>query len=139
MEQGEGCVHKWYDVVRRSAAITANVQKALHMATTIIPTQRMKFTEARPQLSELLNRVYDREMRVMISKGNIPVAAIVSVDDLERLNQLDAKREADFEIFREIGEAFADQTPEEIEANVDRIVAEVREEMRRERLAGKTT
>ncbi|HYI24408.1 MAG TPA: type II toxin-antitoxin system prevent-host-death family antitoxin [Thermomicrobiales bacterium] len=107
------------------------------MATTIIPTQRMKFTEARPQLSELLNRVHDREMRVMISKGNLPVAAIVSVEDLERLNQLDAKREADFDIFREIGDAFADQTPEEIEKNVGRIVAELREEMRRERQAGK--
>jgi prevent-host-death family protein len=107
------------------------------MAQTIIPTQRMKFTEARPQLSDLLNRVYDREMRVMISKGNIPVAAIVSVEDLERLNQLDAQREADFAVLDEIGAAFADQTPEEIEANVDRIVAEVREERRRERLADK--
>jgi prevent-host-death family protein len=108
-----------------------------HLAGAIIPTQRMKFTEARPQLSNLLNRVYDREMRVMISKGNIPVAAIVSIDDLERLNQLDAQRDADFAVLDEIGAAFADQTPEEIEENVDRIVAEVRKEMRRERQVGK--
>ncbi len=107
------------------------------MAQTTIPTQRMKFTEARPQLSELLNRVYDREMRVMISKGNIPVAAIVSIDDLERLNQLDARREADFAVLDEIGAAFADQTPEQIEQEVDRAVAEVRAEMRRERLVSK--
>ena len=107
------------------------------MANTIVPTQRMKFTEARPQLSELLNRVHDREMRVMISKGNLPVAAIVSIDDLERLNQLDAQREADFEVFREISAAFADQAPEEIEEQVDRAVAEVRAEARRERNADK--
>ncbi len=103
------------------------------MSQSIIPTQHMKFTEARPQLSDLLNRVYDREMRVMISKGNIPVAAIVSIDDLERLNRLDAQREADFKIFHKISAAFADQTPEQIEQEVDRAVAEVRAEMRRER------
>jgi len=103
------------------------------MSQTTIPTEKMKFTEARPQLSELLNRVHDRQMRVLISKGNLPVAALVSVEDLERLHQLDAQREADFEIFHKISAAFADQTPEQIEEEVDRAVAEVRAEMRRER------
>jgi prevent-host-death family protein len=103
------------------------------MSHSAIPTERMKFTEARPQLSELLNRVHDREVRVLISKGKLPVAALVSIEDLERLNQLDAQREADFRIFDEIGAAFADQTPEQIEEEVNRAVAEVRAEMRRER------
>lgn len=103
------------------------------MSQATIPTERMKFTEARPQLSDLLNRVHDRQLRVLISKGNLPVAALVSVDDLERLNQLDAQREADFRIFDEIGAAFADQTPEQIEEEVNRAVDEVRAEMRRER------
>lgn len=103
------------------------------MSQATIPTEKMKFTEARPRLSELLNRVHDRELRVLISKGNLSVAALVSVEDLERLNQLDAQREADFEIFHTISAAFADQTPEQIEEEVDRAVAEVRAEMRRER------
>ncbi len=103
------------------------------MSQATIPTEKMKFTEARPQLSELLNRVHDRELRVLISKGNLAVAALVSVEDLERLNQLDAQREADFRIFDEIGAAFADQTPEPIGEEVDRAVAEVRAEMRCER------
>ncbi len=103
------------------------------MPSTIVPTRTMKFTETRPRLSELLNRVFGKEMRILITKANIPIAAVVSVDDLERLNRLDAQREADFRIFDEIGAAFADQTPEQIEEQVDRAVAEVRAEMRRER------
>ena len=109
------------------------------MAQATIPTEKMKFTEARPQLSELLNRVHDRELRVLISKGNLSVAALVSVEDLERLNRMDAQREADFRIFDEIGAAFADQTPEQIEEEVDRAVAEIRAEMRREREARTAT
>ncbi len=109
------------------------------MAQATIPTEKMKFTEARPQLSELLNRVHDRELRVLISKGNLLVAALVSVEDLERLNQLDAQREADFRVFDEIGETFADQTPEQIEEQVNRAVAEVCAEMRREREARAAT
>jgi len=98
-----------------------------------IPTKTMKFTEARPHLSELLNRVHDKELRLKVTKGNLPVAAIVSIDDLDRLNQMDAQREADFRIFDEIGAAFANVPPEEIEQGVARALAEVRAEMRRER------
>ncbi len=96
----------------------------------------MKFTEPRPHLSELLNRVFGREMRIRITKGNIPVAAIVSIGDLERLERLDAQRDADFQVFRKMSAAFADQSPEEIEEHVNLAVAEVRAEMRRERLLG---
>ncbi len=97
-----------------------------------IPTQTLKFTEARPQLSELLNRVYNREMRVKVTKGSIPVAAIVSVEDLERLEWYDTRRERDLQVFDEIGKAFADQTPEQIQFEVDKALAEVRAEMRAE-------
>ena len=109
------------------------------MAQATIPTAKMECTEARPQLSELLNRVHDRELRVLIPKGNLSVAALVSIEDLEPLYQLDAQREAHFNIFDEIGAAFANQTPEQIEEEVDRAVAEVRAEMRREREARAAT
>jgi prevent-host-death family protein len=107
------------------------------MANTTIPTESLRFTEARPQLSELLNRVYRREARIVVKKGNIPVAAIVSIDDLERLNRFDAEWEADFAIFEEVGKLFADQSDEEIEREVAKAVAEVRAEMRAEALAAR--
>lgn len=106
------------------------------MSDALPPTRTMKFTEARPRLSELLNRVFGKELRIKITKGGIPVAAIVSVEDLERLSQLDAQRGADFEVFRKMSAAFADQTPEQIEEQVVRAMAKVRAEIRRERQPG---
>lgn len=97
-----------------------------------IPTEAMKFTEARPQLSELLNRVHRLESRILIKKGEIPVAAIVSIQDLERLEEWSAKREENFTIFDEIGAAFADVSDEELEREVNRAVAEARKELRAE-------
>lgn len=120
----------WYDLVRYVHMQSKEVTMAAQ-----IPTRTMKFTEARPQLSDLLNRVHDKELRLKVTKGNLPVAAIVSIDDLERLDQLDAQREKDFKIFDEIGAAFADVPPEEIEREVAKALAEVRAEMRREREA----
>lgn len=74
---------------------------------------------------------------MLISKGHIPVAAIVSVDDLERLNQLDAEREADFAIFDQIAAKFQDQSVEEIERAVAEAIAQVRAEKQAEyELAG---
>jgi prevent-host-death family protein len=99
------------------------------MGNMPIPTESLRFSEARPQLSELLNRVYRRETRIVINKGSIPVAAIVSLSDLERLNQLDAQREADFAAFYEFGKGFTDQTLEQIEAEAMKAAAEARQEL----------
>jgi prevent-host-death family protein len=103
------------------------------MAKPLIPTETLKFTEARPQLSELLNRVFRREARIVIQKGDIPVAAIVSMLDLERLEKEDAEWESGFEILDEISAAFGDVSPEEIERETARALAEVRAESRAER------
>jgi prevent-host-death family protein len=84
------------------------------MPASAIPTETLKFTDARPQLSGLLDRVFRRETRIVIRKGTIPVAALVSLDDLDRLLRLDATRAAELAILDEIGHAFADQTPAEI-------------------------
>lgn len=103
------------------------------MQKLAIPTQVLKFTEARPRLSELLNAVFRHETRVLIRKGSIPVAAIVSVEDLERLNRWDAEREQAFAVFEEVSAAFADQAPERIEQEVARALAEVRADERTRR------
>ncbi len=105
------------------------------MSSSIIPTETLKFTDVRPNLSGLLNRVFRREQRVVITKSGIPVAALVSIDDLERLNKLDAEWERGFEILDQIGAAFADQTPEEVEREVGKAVEEARARMRAERRA----
>lgn len=78
------------------------------MFQPLTPTESLKFTEARPILSELLNRVFRREARIRLSKGSVPVAAIVSIRDLERLEAYDRERAERFRSLHEIGERFAD-------------------------------
>src|SRR5262245_20389541 len=100
------------------------------MSKYVPQTETLKFSEARPQLSELLNRVFRREARIVITKDDIPVAALVSMNDLERLEKWSAEREKDFEVFDEIGAAFADLSDEEIEALAAEALAEVRADRR---------
>ncbi|MGH2535153.1 MAG: type II toxin-antitoxin system Phd/YefM family antitoxin [Thermomicrobiales bacterium] len=59
--------------------------------------ETMKMTDAKQQFSRVVNAVFRTQKRVLVEKGGIPVAAIVSTEDLERLNQLDAEWEQGFE------------------------------------------
>ena len=63
----------------------------------------------------------------------VPVAAIVSARDLQRLEQLDRKWAEGERVLREFAAGFADQTPEDIERETAKAIAEVRAEMRAER------
>ncbi|HET9659624.1 MAG TPA: type II toxin-antitoxin system prevent-host-death family antitoxin [Thermomicrobiales bacterium] len=102
----------------------------------ITPVESLKFTETRSKLSSLVDRVFQREARIRVYKGSTPVAAIVSIADLERLERYDREREEAFaEMARISREAFHDVSPEELEMRVDEAIAQVRAEMDAERLA----
>ena len=58
-----------------------------------------------------------------MDESGVAVAAIISVDDLEWLRHLEQRREAFFERIDRMQEAFKDVPPEEIEREVDRIIA----------------
>ena len=91
-------------------------------------TQTIKVSDVRQNLAQLLNKVFRKETRVLVEKSGIPVAAIVSADDLERLDRLDRERAQRFKALDEFGAAFEDVPVEEIEREVARIVAQVRAE-----------
>jgi prevent-host-death family protein len=103
-------------------------------------TQTMKISEVKQQLNRLVNQVYRRETRVMVEKSGIPVAGIVSAEDLHRLDQLDRERAERFKVLEEFGEAFKDVPVEELEREVARALAEVRAERRaqHEQVVGST-
>ena len=94
-------------------------------------TQTIKASEARQQWSELINKVFRKETRVIVEKSGIPVAAIVSAEDLERLNRYDQERRERFKALEETWEAFKDVPAEEIEAEVAQALEQVRAENRR--------
>jgi prevent-host-death family protein len=97
-------------------------------ASTSIET--MKFTDARQQLSRVINRVARHETRVLIEKSGVPVAALVSADDLKRLTALEERRREQFAAIGRISDAFADVPIDELERQVEQAVAEARAELR---------
>ncbi len=82
----------------------------------------------RAQWSEVVNKVARKEARIVVEKSGIPVAAIVSADDLEQLQQFEAQRAERFELLSAMRERFADLSEEQIQADVARVIAEIRAE-----------
>jgi prevent-host-death family protein len=93
-------------------------------------TQIIKVSDVRQNLGELLNKVFRRETRVLVEKSGIPVAAIVSAEDLKRLDQLDRERAERFTVIDEVRRNFQDVSPEELEQEAARSLAEGRAERR---------
>lgn len=96
-------------------------------------TQVINVSDVGQNLGDLLNQVCRRKTRVLVEKSGSPIAAIVSPDDLLRLDQLDAERAERFAVIDELRDAFRDVPPEELEREAARAIAEVRAERRAER------
>ena len=89
--------------------------------------------EAKERWSSLLDQVAESQDRVIIERDGVPVAAVISTADLQRLRRLDAERERDFAVVERMRAAFKDVPFEEIEREAAKALAEVRDEMRKER------
>jgi len=100
---------------------------------TFPTTETMNVSETRKQLSEALNRVHRRETRVVVEKSGIAVGALVSMDDLARLRSIDEDRARLLESLAQTRKAFEGIPPEEIEAEIEKAIAEVKAERRRKR------
>jgi prevent-host-death family protein len=101
-------------------------------------TQTMKISEVKNTLSSLVNQVYRKQTRVLVEKSGIPVAAIISADDLARFAQLEREREERFAVIDQMREAFQDVPAEEIEREAERSVAAARQRLR-QHVAAPTT
>ena len=101
-------------------------------------TQTLNVSEARQQFSQLLNKVFRGETRVVGEKSGIPVAAIVSAEDLEQLRKLEEERRERFKLLGRMRAAFAGLTEEQIEEGVAEVIARVREKERAGRSSPRT-
>ena len=106
------------------------------MRNRVPAIEKINASEARQQWSDLLNKVFRKEARVVVEKSGIPVAAVVSTEDLERLHQFDRQREEDLQVVRKIRAAFESTSPEEIEREAERAIAQGRA---REQSTGRKT
>lgn len=97
------------------------------MVSTQRPIESVTLTTVRDELSSLVDRVSRNETRVMVEKSGVPVAALVSPEDLERLDQLDRDRDAFFAVVDDVRTAFAGVSDDELERETDRILAQAHE------------
>lgn len=94
-------------------------------------TKTIDAAAARQQWSQLLNQVHRKETRVIVEQGGIPIAAIVSAEDLQQLQNMEEARLRDFQVaLHATREAFKDLPDEELEHEVARALAAVRVEQR---------
>ena len=93
----------------------------------------MSASEVREHFSEVVNRVARGEGRVIVEKHGAPAVAVVSIEDARRLRHSDdivAERTRFLEDFRA---PFAGIPDDELEAEIEKALAEVKEDRRRER------
>ncbi len=86
-------------------------------------TQTMNISKLRGHFNDVVNQVYRKDARIVVEKSGIPVAALVSTDDLARLDRFDRERAKRFSVIDEVRAAFRDVPDEEIEQETDRILA----------------
>lgn len=93
-------------------------------------TQTLNASDVRSNWSQLLNNVFRNKVRVIVEKSGIPVAAVISAEDLAQLTQLETQRKERFKVLNSMREAFKDVPAEEIEKEVRKAITEVRVENR---------
>lgn len=93
-------------------------------------TQTLKASDVRSNWSQLLNQVFRGETEIVVEKSGIPVAAIVSAQDYQKLQQIKQARERDFAVINKMRAAFKGIPDEVIEKEVNKAVTEVRKERR---------
>jgi prevent-host-death family protein len=89
--------------------------------------QTINASTARQEWSKIINKVFREEARIVVEKSGIPVAAIISAEDLKRLDQLEKERADHFRILDEVKAAFRDISGVEIENQADQALTRVRQ------------
>ena len=90
----------------------------------------MKASEARQQWSQVLNKVFRNQTRVVDEKSGNPVAAVISAVDLQRFTALEEQRKERFKALDRMREAFKDVPVEVVEREINKAITQVRAEKR---------
>jgi prevent-host-death family protein len=90
-------------------------------------------SDVKNQLSSLVNEVYRKETRILVEKAGIPVAALVSAEDLKQLARLDAQRAERHRVVDAMREPFRGVPAEEIAEATAEAVAKVKQDLEAER------
>ncbi len=94
------------------------------------PTETISVAEARENFSDVVTRPLRGEGRVIVEQAGTPIGAIVSMDDVRRLEQLDREWDEFEDVLRRTQSGFEGIPPDEIEQEIDRAIAEVEADYR---------
>ena len=86
----------------------------------------LKASDVRQRWSEVVNEVARDKTRIIVEKSGVPVAGVVSPQDLEWLQERDRRMAELRETMDEMRQAFRDVPPEEFNRAVDHAVQESR-------------
>lgn len=89
-------------------------------------TSHMSAKEAQDNFNDIISRAYDKSEPTIVERHGKPVAVVISPEQYEQFRS-QATREL-FDTIREIHDRNRDADPDEIEAEIARAVAEVRQE-----------
>lgn len=92
-------------------------------------TQTQNVSDVQNRLTNLVDAVYRKEARVLIEQNGVPVAALVSAEDLERLAELAREQAERRRLLARLREPFRHIPPHQIEEDVAAVIAEVRAEL----------
>jgi prevent-host-death family protein len=98
--------------------------------------QVMSAPDVRQHFGDVVNRVARGEGRVIVEKHGAPAVGIVSMDDVRRLRNRDIELKARREFVQWIREPFEDIPDDELRAEIDKALDEVKEDRKRERALG---
>lgn len=93
-------------------------------------TKTLKASEARQQWSDVINQVFRRETRIIVEKSGIPVAAIISANDLQRMEDSEKRREEKFKALDATRKAFKGIPDKELEREISKAITTVRRQNR---------
>lgn len=94
----------------------------------------MSASDVRQHFGTVVNRVARGEGRIVVEKHGSPAVGIVSIEDVRRLRQLDARISEHHTTLNEFRARFQDVPEEELLREAEKASAEVKADMKRERL-----
>lgn len=97
-------------------------------------TETIPIADISERLPGVLDDISTGHKRIVIEKAGVPVATIISMDDMHVLRHIDDEIKRRWQLLDMMREPFKGVPPEEIERETEKAVAEVRAEMKAERI-----
>lgn len=94
-------------------------------------TEVITASEARQHFAGSINKVARNEARVIVEKNGVPVAAIVPMEDLRRLERAEAEQREIEDVLEAMSKPFEGVPADEIERETERILEEIKANDRR--------